>query len=43
VLLIVTVRGNAEPRWALLAYRALLVIILVSIPVGLVLAHLRAG
>ena len=42
-LLIVTVRGKAEPRWALFSYRALLVIILVSIPIGLVLAHVRAG
>lgn len=43
VLLIVTVRGTAEPRWALWTYRTLLVAILVSIPIGLVLAHLRAG
>src|SRR5690554_5965721 len=42
-LLIVTVRGRAEPRWALWTYRTLLVIILVSIPIGLTLAHVRAG
>ncbi|HEU4808522.1 MAG TPA: hypothetical protein VFT01_09680, partial [Homoserinimonas sp.] len=42
-LLIVTVRRNAEPRWALWTYRALLVIILAGIPIGLTLAHLRAG
>ncbi|MHA6668987.1 hypothetical protein ACX3O0_08965 [Homoserinimonas sp. A447] len=43
VLLIVTVRGNAKPRWALVTYRALLVIILASIPIGLAIAHVRAG
>lgn len=43
VLLILTVRGNAEPRWALWLYRGLLVVILVSIPIGLTLAQLRAG
>ncbi len=43
ILLILTVRGNAEPRWALWTYRALLATILVSIPIGLTLAHVRAG
>ena len=43
VMLIATVRGKtAGPQWALWTYRLLLVIVLVSIPVGLVLAHLRA-
>lgn len=42
-LMIATVRGTtAGPRWALWTYRLLLVIVLVSIPIGLVLAHLRA-
>lgn len=37
-------RGARGPRtWALYAYRAVIVILLVSIPIGLVLAHLRAG
>jgi hypothetical protein len=43
VLLIITVRGESEPRWALFTYRALLVIILASIPIGLAIAHVRAG
>ncbi|WP_022885645.1 hypothetical protein [Glaciibacter superstes] len=34
--------GAARPRWALLTYRCLLVVLIVSIPIGLVLAHLRA-
>lgn len=34
-------RGSAPP-WALWTYRILLVVILVSIPIGLTLAHLRA-
>jgi hypothetical protein len=43
-LMIRTVRGRtAGPRWALWTYRLLLVIVLVSIPVGLVLAHLRSA
>lgn len=43
-LMVFTVRGNGTgPAWALWVYRALLVVILVSIPIGLVLAHLRAG
>ena len=42
-VLIITVRGRAEPLWALWAYRVLLIVILASIPIGLVLAHLRAG
>jgi uncharacterized membrane protein len=43
ILLIVTVRGRTEPRWALWLYRGLLVVILLSIPIGLTLAHVRAG
>jgi hypothetical protein len=42
-MMIATVRGTtAGPRWALWTYRLLLVIVLVSIPIGLILAHLRA-
>lgn len=44
VLMVVTVRGRGSgPAWALWLYRALLVVILVSIPIGLTLAHVRAG
>lgn len=43
VLLIITVRDESEPRWALFTYRALLIIILASIPIGLAIAHVRAG
>jgi hypothetical protein len=43
-LMIRTVRGRGRgPAWALWTYRILLVVILVSIPIGLILAHLRAG
>ena len=43
-LMIRTVRGRiAAPSWALWTYRLLLVIVLVSIPIGLVLAHIRAA
>lgn len=43
-LMIRTVRGRgAGPAWALWTYRALLVVILLSIPVGLTMAHVRAG
>jgi hypothetical protein len=43
VMMIATVRGKtAGPRWALWTYRILLVVVLVSMPIGLVLAHLRA-
>ncbi|MCY1159599.1 MAG: hypothetical protein MOP51_2624 [Citricoccus sp.] len=43
-LMIRTVRGRgAGPAWALWTYRALLVVILLSIPAGLTMAHLRAG
>lgn len=43
-LMIRTVRGRGSgPAWALWTYRILLVVILVSIPIGLTLAHLRAG
>jgi hypothetical protein len=42
-LMIGTVRGRtAGPRWALWTYRLLLIIVLISIPIGLVLAHVRA-
>lgn len=42
-LMIHTVRGKGNgPTWALWTYRILLVVILVSIPIGLTLAHLRA-
>ena len=36
-------RGAKGPAWALWTYRALLVLTAVSIPIGLLLAHLRAG
>ena len=37
-------RGARGPRtWGLYVYRAVIVILLVSIPIGLVLAHLRAA
>jgi hypothetical protein len=43
-LMVTTVRGKGSgPAWAVWVYRILLVVILVSIPIGLVLAHLRAG
>ncbi|GAA4833715.1 hypothetical protein GCM10023354_11540 [Garicola koreensis] len=43
VLMIRTVRGSRQgPAWALWTYRILLTITLISIPIGLVLAHLRA-
>jgi hypothetical protein len=43
-LMVATVRGKGTgPAWAVWVYRILLVVILVSIPIGLVLAHLRAG
>jgi len=38
-----TVRGGAGPQWALWAYRGTLAVLLTSIPIGLVLAHLRAA
>lgn len=42
-LMIHTVRGKgSRPAWALWLYRTLLVVILVSIPIGLTLAHVRA-
>ncbi len=42
-IMIRTVRGKGEgPAWALWIYRILLVVILVSIPIGLTLAHIRA-
>ena len=43
-LMVRTVRGRTTaPRWALWTYRLLLIIVLVSIPIGLVLAHIRAA
>lgn len=43
-LLIRTIRGAAAgPRWVLWVYRSLLVVILISIPIGLTLSHLRAA
>ncbi|MBG0741046.1 hypothetical protein IV500_16865 [Paeniglutamicibacter antarcticus] len=43
-LMIRTVRGKGEgPQWALWTYRILLAVILISIPIGLTLAHLRAA
>lgn len=36
-------RGAKGPAWALWTYRAVLVLTVVSIPIGLLLAHLRAG
>lgn len=36
-------RGAKGPAWALWTYRGVLVLTAVSIPIGLVLAHLRAG
>lgn len=40
-LLLVAVRGPRRTGWLLVLYRALIVIVLASIPVGLVLAELR--
>ncbi|UUL75173.1 hypothetical protein NG819_12555 [Pseudarthrobacter sp. Fe7] len=43
-LMLATVRGpGSRPLWALWSYRALVVLIAVSIPIGLVLAHVRAA
>lgn len=39
---LVALRGS-KPSWAVWAFRGLVIILLVSIPIGLVLAHLRAG
>lgn len=36
-------RRSKGPAWALWTYRAVLLVTLVSIPIGVVLAHLRAG
>ena len=38
-----TVRGGAGPRWAVWTYRGVLAVLLASIPIGLVLAHVRAS
>ena len=38
-----TVRGGAGPRWALWTHRGMLAVLLSGIPVGLVLAHVRAS
>lgn len=51
LLLVVTIvlmiravgRGAKGPVWASWTYRAVLVLTVVSIPIGLLLAHLRAG
>jgi len=37
-----TVRGGAGPRWSRWTYRGALAVLLAGIPIGLVLAHLRA-
>lgn len=43
-VMIRTVRGRGRgPQWALWTYRFLLAVILISIPIGLLLAHLRAA
>ena len=36
-------RGAKGPAWALWTYRAVEMLTVVSIPIGLLLAHLRAG
>jgi hypothetical protein len=41
VVFLDAMRSSTGPRWALLAYRAVLVLVLVSTPVGLVLAWTR--
>ena len=47
VLLLAGVRGAAPriawERWSLLAYRAILLIVLVSIPIGLVIGHVKGS
>jgi hypothetical protein len=44
VLFLYGTRASAsEPRWAVVAYRAILIIVLVSTPIGLVLAWVRHG
>jgi hypothetical protein len=44
VLMVRMTRGaKAGPVWAVWTYRILLVVILVSVPIGLTLAHVRAG
>ncbi len=44
VMMLLSVRRRSPgPRWAVVAYRALMVVLLVSIPTGLVLARLRSG
>lgn len=43
-LMLETVRGpGTKPGWALWVYRTLVAVVAVSIPIGLVLAHLRAS
>ena len=42
-LLLASTRGPRRAGWPLAGYRTLIVIVLVSIPVGLVLAELRSG
>lgn len=43
VLLLMAVRGSRRRGWLLALYRVLIAIVLVSIPVGLVLAEVRAA
>ena len=47
ILLLAGVRGAAPriawERWSLLAYRAILLIVLVSIPIGLVIGHVKGS
>lgn len=42
-LFILSIRGAAHPRWALWLFRGVVVVMMVSIPIGLVLAHVRAA
>ncbi|KDA04551.1 hypothetical protein DC31_06080 [Microbacterium sp. CH12i] len=42
-LMIRTIRGGTGPTWARWTYRIIVAIIVVSIPIGLILAHLRAS
>lgn len=44
VLVLLGVRGSSgSPHWAVWVFRALVAVLLVSVPIGLVLAQLRAG
>jgi len=42
-LLLRQARGSAAPHWPLLAFRLLVALLLVSIPIGLVLVRTRSG